>query len=236
MPMMTFWAYIIIVLGIVVWGLMVPFGKRLSDNTMRAITVFGGAFLLAVCCLELLPEATAGVFMDDTWLGKLPFVAILIGFLLQQVLDGLSAHAEHGHTEDGYTIGGLMLGLCLHAFLEGMPLVQDGQVNKGLLWGIVVHNIPVAILLVGLMTARGHSFGRILLLLFLFAIMSPLGSLCCSHLIQPAPRWQCFIDGLVVGVLLHVSSSILFDHKRNHFSWLNLLLILLAFVSVYFIV
>lgn len=232
-------AYILIVLGVAVWAVLVPTGKRLSDGVMRGITVFGGAFLLGVCCLELLPELGDYVILHDAHCDHLhglwPYMAIMAGFLLQQALDGLSSHVEHGHTEEGFTFGGLMLGLCLHAFLEGMPLVREfpGEyfVSLGLMWGIVIHNIPVALLLVGLMVARGMGFWRVLMWLLLFGVMSPLGSLFSLFVLQPDFDWQKILVGMVVGVLLHVSSSILFDHKRNHFSWLNIGLMALAFVA-----
>ena len=225
---MEVWAYTILIAGVAAWALL-PAGKWLSWGTVRAITVFGGAFLLGVCFLDLVPELAEAGNTTGSGLGHLPFIAVLAGFLVQQLLDGLSAHAEHGHAEEDFTVGGLMIGLCLHAFLEGMPLVWDGHVNTALLWGIVVHNIPVAILLVGLMSARGYGFWRVLAMLVLFGVMSPAGSLCSRYIIQPDAAWQSVVTGLVVGVLLHVSSSILFDHKRNHFSWLNIGLTTLAF-------
>ena len=40
--------------------------------------------------------------------------------------------------------------------------------------------------------------------------------------------------GVVVGILLHVSSSILFDHKDNRFTWLKVALIVIAFTAAYF--
>ncbi len=233
-------AYILIVLGVAVWGLTVPFGKRVPEGVMRGITVFGGAFLVGVCCLDMLPEIAEhycsytadGSVFQSRGIAILPFVAILVGFLIQQMLDGISAHAEHGHTEGDFTLGGLMLGLSLHAFLEGMPLVsQSFAVDRGLLWGIVIHNIPVALIMVALMADRGYPVGRILLLLVLFGIMSPLGSLLKVFVLQPNYVWQHCIVGMVVGVLLHVSSSILFDHKRNHFSWFNIGLMAVAFVA-----
>ncbi len=224
-------AYIAVVLGVAVWSLMTLVGRKVPDGIMRGITVFGGAFLLGVCVLGLLPEATEGT-------SRLPFFCILAGFLIQQLLEALSAHAEHGHVEDHHNHGvpvlGLMLGLCLHAFLEGMPLVEtSGAVNQGLVWGIVIHNIPVALILVALFTAHRMGFWRVLALLLLFGIMSPAGSLVNLFLVQPDEEQQRMIIGLVIGVLLHVSSSILFDHKQHGFSWLNLGLCVVAFAAAF---
>ena len=228
-----------IIMGAAVWALVVPLGKRVPEGVMRAVTIFGGAFLLAVCCLDMLPEV-AGMYglleAEGRHMQALsPFFAILAGFLIQQLLESLSSHAEHGHIEtagsDTHTpMPGLMLGLSLHALLEGMPLVsQELVVDRGLLWGIVVHNRPVALILTGLMVERGYGFWRVLLLLLVFGAMSPLGSLFKTFVLQPGELLQHIIVGLVIGVLLHVSSSILFDHKRNHFSWLNVAIIAVAF-------
>ena len=233
-------AYIAVVLGVAVWSLMTLVGRKVPDGVMRGITVFGGAFLLGVCVLGLLPEATE-VSASGT---LLPFLCILAGFLIQQLLEALSAHAEHGHVEvesgkrkvesGGVPVVGLMLGLCLHAFLEGMPLVEmDGAVNHGLLYGILIHNIPVALILVALLTAQRMGFWRVLALLTLFGLMSPLGSLFNLYLVQPDEEHQRMIIGLVIGVLLHVSSSILFDHKQHGFSWLNIGLCVVAFAAAF---
>jgi zinc transporter ZupT len=206
---------------------------------MRGITVFGGAFLLGICVLSLLPESIILVWPKDgnPEVDPRPFFAILVGFLIQQMLESLSAHAEHGHVENHKVdapVLGLMLGLCLHAFLEGMPLVDmGGSVNKGLLYGILIHNIPVALILVALLTARRMGFWRVLALLVLFGAMSPFGSLFNLYVVQPDEDQQRIIIGLVIGVLLHVSSSILFDHKQHDKLWLNLGLSLLAFALAF---
>ena len=229
--MQTTVAYILIILGVAIWSVLVPLGRKIPPRTMRGITIFGAAYLLAISFLSLVPEA----FASDTNPLYIS-LAILAGFLLQQLLDGLSAHIEHGHTEEGYTFTGLIIGLSLHAFMEGMPLVSStGDVNHGLTIGIVLHNIPVALILVGLMMARGYRFWRVLAMLVLFGFMSPLGSLFNLHFLPSTEQVQHIVIGLVVGVLLHVSSSILFDHRRSDKAlFLTLLIILVAFAAAFF--
>ncbi len=164
--------------------------------------------------------------------------AVMVGYLVQLMLERLTHGVEHGHAQSGgnsrQTIGALMIGLCIHAFLEGMPMVDlDGDIHQGLLYGIVLHNIPIALVLVALFIGNGYGFWRSLALLTLFAIMTPLGSVCGLYLIPENEVLQSLVMGVVVGILLHVSVSILFGN-HNCFSWSKLLLIFLAFVAAYF--
>ncbi len=236
-------AYLFIIAGVVVWSLLQPFGKAFPPRLLRAVTVFGGAYLLAVCFINLVPHLFVHGFTSPT-LGFKYAAAIPLGFLIQTLLEQLSSHVEHGHFDShphsghdhsGFTLWGLVLGLSLHAFFEGLPLVDaDGDVHQGLLYGIVLHNIPLALIFVSLLSARGYGFWRVLALLSLFAIMTPLGSIVNLTLLPPNEELQTFIIGTVVGILLHVSASILFDHHDNRFSWTKVLVILVAFTAAYF--
>lgn len=227
-------AYIAIVMGVAVWAVLVPAGRNVPGRLMRAVTIFGGAYLLGVCFINLLPHVFLQGFTSPT-LGIKYAGAILAGFLIQMLLEQLSSHVEHGHAESNYSMWGLILGLSLHAFIEGMPLIDsDGDLHRGLLYGILLHNIPMSLIFVGLMSARGYGFWRVLGMLTLFGIMTPLGSLCNHYLLPADEELQTFIMGIVVGILLHVSSSILFDHKDNRFTWLKVALIVVAFAAAYF--
>lgn len=227
-------AYIAIILGVAVWAVLVPLGKTFPPQMMRAVTIFGGAYLLAICFTNLLPHVFLQGFTSPT-LGIKFAAAIPMGFLIQMLLEQLSSHVEHGHAKSHYSMWGLIIGLSLHAFFEGMPLIDtDGDMHHGLFYGILLHNIPMSLIFVGLMSARGYGFWRVLGMLTLFGIMTPLGSLCNRYLLPDNPELQTFIMGIVVGILLHVSSSILFDHKDNHFTWLKLTLIVIAFTAAYF--
>lgn len=189
--------------------------------------------------------------------------AVMVGFLIQLLLEQITKGVEHGHNHcpccedeeielhdhthqhhhhghchhDSHThpVTGLIIGLSLHAFLEGMPMVDlDGDIHQGLLYGIVLHNIPIALVLVGLFVSNKFSFVKSLALLSIFAIMTPLGSLCNIFLVPQNEMIQSLIMAVVVGILLHVSVSILFDHDHNTFSFAKLFTIILAFVAAYF--
>lgn len=247
-------SYLLIICGIVVWALLLPGGKKVSKRAMEYTSVFGGAFLFASCFINLVPHMYLEGYETPNWHFKVG-ATVMVGFLIQLVLEHLTKGVEHGHNhceccnegahghhhkghchEDRmHPMAGLLIGLCIHSFLEGMPMVDpDGDIHQGLLYGIVLHNIPISLVLVSLFVSNGYSLGRALWMLFLFAVMTPLGSLCNLYLIPENETLQALIMGVVVGILLHVSVSILFDHDHNRFSWLKLGLILAAFVCAYF--
>lgn len=240
-------SYALIIVGIIVWALLIPSRRHVSPRLMNYINIFGGAFLFASCFINLVPHMFLG---EDPYRFVTPNLhfkiaaAVMVGFLIQLLLEQLTHGAEHGHghlpdetlNATGHpAIFALLIGLCIHAFLEGMPMVDlDGDIHQGLLYGIVLHNIPIALVLVGLFISHGYGLWRSFCLLLLFAVMTPLGSLCNLYLIPENEMLQSLIMGIVVGILLHVSVSILFDHHHNTFSWGKLLLILAAFVAAYF--
>jgi zinc transporter ZupT len=239
-------SYALIIVGIVVWALLIPGRRHVSPRLMNYINIFGGAFLFASCFINLVPHIFLG---EDPYRFVTPNLhfkiaaAVMVGFLIQLLLEQLTHGAEHGHdhqsdetaNDNGRpALVALLVGLCIHAFLEGMPMVDpDGDIHQGLLYGIVLHNIPIALVLVGLFMGQGYGFWRSFGLLLLFAVMTPLGSLCNLYLLPENEMLQSLIMGVVVGILLHVSVNILFDH-HNAFSWGKLLLILAAFVAAYF--
>lgn len=258
-------AYILIIAGVVVWSILIPGGRRVSPRWMGYITVFGGAFLFASCFINLVPHMFVG---EGDYRFVTPGIhfkvaaAVMVGFLIQLLLEQLTKGVEHGHNHcrcceeeheaqvyhhahlhhEGHChdhqvhpVTGLLVGLSIHAFLEGMPMVDlDGDIHQGLLYGIVLHNIPIALVLVGLFLNNRYGFWRSFGLLLLFAVMTPLGSLCNLYFVPENETLQSLIMGVVVGILLHVSVSILFDHDHNNFSWLKFSLIIIAFAAAYF--
>lgn len=250
--MTIIFSYLLIIAGILVWGVLLPGHKKVSPRLMEYTTIFGGAFLFASCFINLVPHMYLEGFVTPTdhWphMELKVGAAALLGFLIQLLLEHLTKGAEHGHNHNHchdcethnanhvHPVTGLMIGLSIHAYLEGMPMVDlDGDIHQGLLYGIVLHNIPIALVMITLFMNNHFSAWKSLGLLAIFAVMTPLGSLTNLYLIPENETLQCLIMGVVVGILLHVSVSILFDHDHNKFTKMKLLLILLAFVAAYFV-
>ncbi len=201
--------YLLLMLPVLL-GFAIAMWLRPDPRHLQLFLSFSGAYLLSVTVLHLIPEVyTSG----QSHVG----LFILIGILLQSGLEYLSKGAEHGHMHAHGTSAGvpwlLLSSLFVHAFLEGMPLGLD--TNYDLLWAIVVHKLPIAIILAVFLRKSFSSSVPVILLMFLFGIMSPLGSWVSANLDwfhQYADR----INAIIIGVFLHISTAILFESSQNH--------------------
>ncbi|QNN40345.1 ZIP family metal transporter [Pedobacter roseus] len=190
--------------------------KSDKSKLLKLILSFSGAYLFAITVLHLIPDAYSG---PDKWqIG----VFILIGFLLQIFLEQFSEGVEHGHIHkhhDGHIFPyGIMISLCLHAFLEGMPLAKE-QHNE-LIFGISLHHIPAAFALASILMQNHFKKGSIILYLILFAVMAPLGFYVSVGLsngtIGGLDAYFNKIMGIVIGIFLHISTTILFESSADH--------------------
>ncbi|WP_299667437.1 ZIP family metal transporter [uncultured Polaribacter sp.] len=202
--------YILLIASVLLGSLIVLLAKP-SNKIVRLLLAFSGAYLLSVTILHLLPEVytatsnykTVGIF-------------ILVGIILQSVLESFSKGAEHGHIHmhsDGKKFPTLLFtSLCLHAFSEGLPI---HHADSNLLWAIVVHKIPIAIVLTTFLIQTKYPKKTIFGFLFFFGLMSPLGVL-LGDKIEFFSTYYIEITALIVGVFLHISTIILFESSENH--------------------
>lgn len=203
-------------------GLRFP---ELRGRYLHLVLSFSGAYLLSITALHLIPEAFA---FHKT---ASPGLAILAGFFLQVLFEQFSQGVEHGHmhVHEGQRLAlPVLIGLSLHAFLEGSPLsilneIQHvGHEHNQLLTGLILHKIPAGFALSVLLAHAGYQRLTIWLLLVLFACMSPLGAVVAAQVIDPAHI--PYVLGLVIGSLLHVSTTILFeldDQDHHRLTWVK---------------
>jgi zinc and cadmium transporter len=216
------WIYFLLIGTVLAAGSTVFFIRRDSRLLLKLLLAFSGAFLIGISFLDLVPEIFSAT---------LPYAGlfVLAGFILQLLLELLTRGAEHGHEHDDDCHGSghvspflLLLGLCIHSFLEGMPIVSsnDPELRNTLVTGIVIHNIPISLTLVSLFIHYGMSKTRAVLFLFLFALMTPLGSLFSTFLetfaLTGIENYFDYALAMVIGIFLHVSTSILFETSENH--------------------
>jgi zinc transporter ZupT len=199
--------YILPFLAVALSVLFVLIGKSTLLKQLPLLLAFSGAFLLATTITVIFPK----VFIHGN--GHISYW-VLAGIVVQIALENLTKGAEHGHihTNDNSNLPwALVIGLSLHAFIEGFPIAQ----HQELLWAVAIHKLPIAMLLVVALWHSKSSLRRKFLTLIVFGLMTPLGSF-CNETIQSLQPYTLYITALVSGVMLHISTTILFESAENH--------------------
>lgn len=215
---------IIYILGLVISFLAGAWFVLKAPVNRSWISLFlsaGGAYLMAIIFTHILPEVFEQI--PD----KAGYV-LLTGFLVQILLENYSRGIEHGHAHLGSGKRALVISyvaLCIHEFIEGMPLASGltgnpASFNQKLTIGIMLHKIPVAITLSTLLVKAGFRVSSSLLWLGGFILCTVAGSLLqigIGHSMGAHASEFMFMSlGLTVGILLHISTTILFESGDHH--------------------
>lgn len=220
--------YLLPLLAVVIGYVISLFLKPSSSAGFQLLLSFSGAFLLSVTVFEMLPEVYGSGF------GKVG-IFIMAGLLLQIILEFLSKGVEHGHMHHNresvkfpYL---LLLSLSIHALLEGFPLNRSSD----LLHGVVIHKIPVAAILAAFLFHSKIGKSKAFLFLIIFGLMTPLGSYINSYFGIPE-EISIYITAMVIGIFLHVSTTILFEASKNHsFNATKLAVVIAGILIAYFL-
>lgn len=215
---------ILLFIPVLLSGLAVIFLQNIKQNLNKIFLSFSGAYLLAISVTHLLPELYSG---GNKYIG----IFILAGFVLQLILEFISEGIEHGHFhhhhkgKNAFPLA-IITGLCIHTFLEGMPLAANINATtfnlseNSLLVGIIFHNIPISFVLVTMLLKSGLSKTTAISYLILFALTAPLGLIAGkaagSFITNGLAEFYDAMLALVVGIFLHVSTTILFESTDNH--------------------
>jgi zinc transporter ZupT len=220
--------YLFPIYAVLIGYVIVLFAKQKPVKGVKLLLAFSGAFLLSLTVFNPLPEVYE--HLDAKLAGSL----IMAGITLQIFLEFFSKGAEHGHIhkakEQGVFPWLLFGSLCLHAFLEGFPIHQ----HNDLVYGVLVHKIPIAILITTFFIGSGFSHYKTIVYLVLFAFMTPMGTF-ISNETTFLGDYIYYINALVIGIFLHISTIILFESSEGHQFNLNKLLAIISAVAIAFI-
>ena len=230
--------YILPLFSVVLGYIFALFIKPKNKKNLKLLLAFSGAFLLSLTVMHLLPE----VYEGDLHHGaehhhhhsSAVGIYIMVGIIFQIILEYFSKGAEHGHVhghEKMNTIPWLLFfSLCLHALLEGMPISNHNH----LAYGIAIHHFPIAIILTTFFLNAELNKKAIFFFMIVFAFMTPIGTL-LSEKMEFLSHYYTQISGIVIGILFHISSTIIFESSEGHkFNLAKLLVIILGVVLAYF--
>lgn len=198
-------------------GMLISNLFNTRENRIKLLLAFSGAFLLTLCIIHMLPEIYA---QPASNIG----LFVLLGFFLQLLLDFFSEGIEHGHFHSHNTRGIpylVLLSLCLHAFIEATPIhvgIDSHHGHESLLWGIALHKIPISVILMAMLLQTGVSKLKMTMAIVVFASMAPLGLYVGEQLVNYSAieNLSTYILALASGVILHISTIILFESSHNH--------------------
>jgi len=226
-----FLPFLAVVLG---WSVVI-FLKPASQRYTKLLLSFSGAYLLALTVFVLIPEVyhQHDHSLDFKYIG----LFVIVGVLLQIVLEFFSHGAEHGHPGHLHTAHtafplSLFISLSIHSILEGFPL-SHGH-NHDLVYGIFVHKLPVAIVLTTFFVNSGINKWKTALFLLFFSLMTPLGTYLSANVPQLI-AYHTELSAIVIGIFLHISTVILFENAEGHrFNLLKFLSVCVGFAVAYF--
>jgi zinc transporter ZupT len=229
--------------------------KKTEKQHIKLLIAFSGAYLLALVILHLLPE------IYENHIKNIGYY-ILGGFLLQLLLEFFSEGLEHGHIHHhGHKLPyAMFISLCIHSFIEAMPLSGSwiieplnnmneikhshttNFITKPMLIGIVLHKIPITLVFMTMLMDVHTTKAKSIIWLIIFALMAPLGALTSWSLTQlsiaPGQEFYIKLLAIVCGIFLHVSTTILFESSENHrfsiYKFITIVIgIILAIITIY---
>lgn len=205
-----------------------------NDQIIKLMLAFSGGFLLSIAFIHFIPELYEhSSFNIGTF--------ILVGFLIQLVLEFFSGGIEHGHVHihKGAKVPiALIIALSIHSLLEGIPLGSQlagieiatshhhGNDNS-LFFGILFHRLPVAIALMTLLVTSNITKAQAWIYLCAFAVTTSIGLIIGFNASSTFDKNSFdIILAIVVGMFLHISTTIIFETSENHkFNLLKLMTI-----------
>jgi zinc transporter ZupT len=202
--------------------------KPQAKKNLKLLLAFSGSFLLSLTVLHLLPEVyesrnvKVGIF-------------IMVGILFQIILEFFSKGAEHGHVHGHEKLTQmpwlLFISLCIHALLEGFPVGH----HHNLAIGIAIHHFPIALILTAFFIQAELNKTALFIFMLAFAIMTPLGTL-VSDTFPILNEYYTEITAVVIGILFHISSTIIFESSEGHkFNIAKISMIVLGIVLACFV-
>ena len=214
------------IVGLLVLSVLlgVLLGKFFGNNekVAKILLIVSAGFLISICVVEVFPQV---YHIEDENIG----LWIVFGVLLQMFLENLTKGFEHGHfhyERCNILPVGLILGMFIHAFIEGIPLAREYDEHSSYLLGILVHNLPISFVLGAFLLREKKNKIVALITILFFAAASPLGMLLGEHM---NPKWNSYFLALSGGIFLHISSVIIFESNKNHkMDWEKILIVILG--------
>ena len=208
--------YSLLLFGAAAFGGLVPtLRPELTRRSRAFILSLASGILLGTAFLHMLPEAV-------TQVGPPVVVAVLIGFVALLLLEKfVMVHPCEEMDCHFHHLGmSAFIGISLHSFIDGVALgasMSDARLSLVVFLAILIHEIPCGFSLGSLLVLGQHPRGRVIALILLYAVMTPLGAILTWLLSMNLPAstvgWAL---GFSAGNFLFVATADLLPQLHLH--------------------
>jgi ZIP family zinc transporter/zinc and cadmium transporter len=206
------------------------FGVWTRRNSLYLIS-FAGGVLVATAFLELLPEA-----VSETNLWPAAALAGVAGLFVVEHF--MAIHECQDETCDIHNIGTISaLGIGIHSLIDGIVIGAGFQVSVALglitAVAVIVHEVPEGIFTYGLLMANREPERKALLISWIVALATPVGTLLTFSALQGLGHDTLGIMlGLSGGTFIYVGTADLLPqvHRRPNLRALAVMLFGVVFV------
>ncbi|MFN5068865.1 MAG: ZIP family metal transporter [Bacteroidota bacterium] len=213
---MDFWIYLVLFVAPLIGGLLAFYFKPKVEGKYKLLLSFSGAYLFSVAVLHFFPVIFSSEHIEHAG------VYVLLGFFLQLLLEQLTRGLEHGHFHVHHDhhpsfVYTVMLGICIHSFFDGIPVFSGEHHghNHSMLSAMALHKLPEGYALVVLLGLLNIKTSTSFILLFLYSLVAPAGAMAASYFDNQNPHILMMMYALVGGLILHVSTTILFESESG---------------------
>lgn len=206
---------------------LIPFYYKLEESDTRYIIGFAAGTMLGAVFFEMIPEIPPS---DSLYIG----VGFFFFYLLER-LTMIHSCGEYECTSEVHRIGWLpVLGMASDNIIDGIGIAIAYLINP--LTGIVValsvivHEVPQGITTTLLLERAGQAKPKILIALFVEAILYPIGA---SLAFLVPNGLNTIILAIVTGDFLYISASDLLPDAHKKFNVKVIFAVILGAVIVY---
>lgn len=196
-------------------GLVPTLRPELTKKSRGFVLSLASGILLGTAFLHMLPEAVEIV-------GPPVVVAVLIGFVSLLLLEKfVMVHPCEEMDCHFHHLGmSAFVGISLHSFIDGVALgasMTDPRLSLVVFLAILVHEIPCGFSLGSLLLLGEHPRGRVIALILMYAVMTPLGAILTWFLALKLPTTTVgWALGFSAGNFLFVATADLLPQLKLH--------------------
>ncbi len=206
---------------------LIPFYYKLQESGTRYIIGFAAGTMLGAVFFEMLPEIPPS---DSLYVG----VGFFFFYLLER-LTMIHSCGEYECTSEVHRIGWLpVLGMASDNIIDGIGIAVAYFINPltGLVvaLSVIIHEIPQGITTTLLLKHAGQAKPKILIALFVEAILYPIGA---SLAIFVPHGLNTVILAIVTGDFLYIAASDLLPDAHKKFNVKVIFAVILGAVIVY---